>query len=59
MGVDSFYVVREKPWEIQNMQKIVAVSDTALALSAQLLDNEIRKGLIVGMTIALFFIWGP
>lgn len=41
------------------MQKIAAASNSAIALTAQLLDSEAKRGLLVGMTLALAFIWGP
>lgn len=41
------------------MQKIARASDTALTYSLKLLDSDAKRGLIVGMTMALAFIWGP
>lgn len=41
------------------MQKIAAMSDSALALTAQLFDGEAKRGLFMGIAIALVFIWGP
>lgn len=41
------------------MQSFAAVSDAALSLSASIWGSEVKRGLLMGMTLAFAFIWGP
>jgi hypothetical protein len=41
------------------MHKAIAIIDPFRVLYQRLFDNTVRRGLIAGMTLAGFFIWGP
>ncbi len=41
------------------MQKIAAASDLAYARILQLFAGDVKKGFVLGVGVALLFVWGP